>query len=142
MYIEDRYIQEQFKINFLGHKCNKNIVIYGTGIHTQRLLEAVNDNCIVGLMDAKRTGEVLWGKCVLSETEVAELENPCIIILARQAVIYVIYRRIMSFVQQNRIPVYDINGNQFHGSKENLEIECFQLKKERYRRILTQKVSK
>lgn len=130
MYIEDKYIQEQFKINFLSDKNNRNIVIYGTGIHTQRLLEVVNDNCIAGLMDAKRTGEVLWGKSVLSETEVAKLENPCIVILARQAVIYVIYRRIMSFVQQNRIPVYDINGNQFHGTKENLEIECFQLKQE------------
>lgn len=138
MYIEDEYIQEQFKVNFLRDKNYKNIIIYGTGIHTQRLLEAVDNDCIAGLMDAKRNGEVLWGKCVLSENEVAGLENPCIVILARQAVIYVIYRRIMSFVHQHGIPVYDINGNLFHDTEEDAKKECFQLSEESIKRKIEQ----
>lgn len=111
MYIEDQYIQDQFRKNFINRRAG-NIVIYGTGIHTQRLLENISDTRIVGLMDAKKTGEFLWNKKVLSYDEVAKLENVCIVIVARNSVIHIIFRRIEKFVMKHEIPVFDINGNQ------------------------------
>ena len=62
---EDQYIYEQFQKNFIKDSI-KNIVIYGTGIHTQILLENLAENTVAGLMDAKRTGEVLWNHKVCS----------------------------------------------------------------------------
>ncbi len=110
MYIEDQYIQQQFKTNFL-ERTSYNIVIYGVGVHTERLLENIVTDRIVGLMDAKQTGEVLFGKKVLSYEEVSELHNVIIVVIARNAVINVIYRRIEEFVKENGIKVYDVNGN-------------------------------
>ena len=55
MKTEDQYIQERFCQNFIETDC-QNIVIYGTGIHTKRLLENIKTNRIVGLMDAAKTG--------------------------------------------------------------------------------------
>jgi predicted HAD superfamily hydrolase len=128
MYIEDEYIQNQFNKNFLMPDFS-DIVIYGTGIHTQKLLENISDERIVGLMDAKRTGEVLWGKKVLSYDEVAALPKVSIVIIARNAVINVIYRRIEAFVKENEIKVFDIRGNCL-GQTGNDEIQdCFLLNK-------------
>ena len=110
MYIEDKYIQEQFSKNFL-ESTSENIIIYGTGVYTKKLLENIHTERIVGLMDIARTGEILFGKKVLSYEEVAQIPNVSIVIMARNAVINVIYRRIKPFVQKYKIPVYDINGN-------------------------------
>lgn len=125
MYVEDDYIKEQFIKNFI-QSSSKNIVIYGVGVHTQRLLENIYDDRIVGLMDAKTTGETMWGKKVLSYDEVAAIPDVTIVILARNAVINVIYRRIEKFVKQNGISVYDINGNDLCAvTIENKEHPCF-----------------
>ena len=124
---EDQYIYEQFQKNFIKDSI-KNIVIYGTGIHTQILLENLAENTVAGLMDAKRTGEVLWNHKVLSYEEVAGLSSPVIVIVARNAVINVIYRRIADFAAQNHIPVYSINGVEFHNQKTaDTDCECFSL---------------
>lgn len=129
-YIEEEYIREQFVSNFLD-KCSGNIVIYGTGIHTQRLLEKICTSRLKGLMDAKKTGSFLWGYPVLSEEEVAAIENVFIVIIARNAVINIIYRRIEKFCKKNHIDVYDLNGNNLHHLKENQDKpECFLLKEE------------
>lgn len=128
MKTEDQYIQERFYENFIEMDFQK-IVIYGTGIHTKRLLENIKTNQIVGLMDAAKTGEVMYGKRVLSEQETAVISGAIIVIVARSSVIYVIYRRIQEFVTKNGIPVYDINGRQL--VPEDIDTharECFQLK--------------
>lgn len=128
LYIEEEYIREQFISNFLN-KRHGNIIIYGTGIHTQRLLEKVRDPKIIGLMDNKKTGKQLWGYGVLSYEEVAkfaDLNDISIVIIARNAVITVIYRRIEAFCKEHHIEVYDINGNNLHKSfPEDKQMECF-----------------
>lgn len=127
---EDKYIFEQFQKNFIKNSF-KSIVIYGTGIHTQILLKNLPENTVAGLMDAKRTGEVLWNHKVLSYEEVAGLSSPVIVIVARNAVINVIYRRIADFAAQNHIPVYSINGVEFHNQKTaDTDCECFSLSKD------------
>lgn len=133
MYMEDQYIYEQFMTNFI-HSHSENIIIYGTGIHTQRLLEQVQSPRIAGLMDAKRTGEILWGYKVLSYEEAAAIGQVLIVILARNAVINVIYRRIEQFCSEHDIPVFDINGNNLRVSHDEAETRtCFILKEQELR---------
>lgn len=133
MYIEDQYIYEQFRDNFIENFSGK-IIIYGTGLYTQRLLEKLPLGCVSGLMDAKRTGENLWGYKVLSYEEVAALGDVSIVVIARNAVIHVIYRRIESFCQQNGIKVYDVNGNELGNMDfQNISHPCFVQKEEELR---------
>lgn len=127
---EDQYIYEQFQKNFIKNSY-ENIVIYGTGVHTQVLLENLPENTVAGLMDAKRTGETLWNHKVLSYEEVAVLSSPVIVIVARNAVINVIYRRIADFASSNHIPVCAVNGVEFHNQKTtDTDCECFSLAKD------------
>lgn len=128
MYIEDQYIEEQFRKNFMG-QITGHIVLYGTGIHTQRLVEALPFGTVAGLMDVKRTGEILWGYPVLDYDEVAEFGDAVIVIIARNAVINVIYRRIEKFTRDHGIDVYDINKNDLHNKPtEDIDRQYFSLK--------------
>lgn len=131
MTIEDRYIYEQFNNNFLKHR-DGSIVIYGTGIHTKRLLENIPAQRIAGLMDIAKTGQNIFGKRVLSYEEVAALRDACIVIVARNAVIHVIYRRIETFTAQHGIPVFDINGKRLCLKEiDSREKECFMQKEQK-----------
>ena len=134
MYIETQYILDQFTTNFIENMSGP-IIIYGTGLNTQRLLERINDDRIVGLMDDKKTGQVLWGKKVLSYEEVSKIENVIIVIIARNAVINVIYRRIESFCKENKIPVFNIHGKDLSEKQKEEEISpCFLLQEKELRK--------
>lgn len=129
MYNEERYIYETFTKNFIDNR-RGNIVLYGTGIHTAKLLEKLDREQIAGLMDVKKTGEVLWGYRVLSHEEVRKISNVCIVIIAREAVINTVYRRIEDFCRENKILVYDINGNNLvSGTIHEEWHRCFLLKR-------------
>lgn len=137
MYIEDQYIQDKFIENFI-EKIPGKIVIYGIGQHTKVLLENILSDRIVGLMDAAKTGEVMYGKKVLSYEEVAAIEGVYIVILARNSVINVIFRRIQEFVTANNIAVYNISGKRLQADNINsASRECFQLQEE----VLRKKIS-
>lgn len=110
MYNEEQYIYHTFTNNFIQNK-KGNVILYGTGIHTGKLLSKLDGKEIRGLMDVKRTGETFWGYHVLSYEEVRRIPDVCIVIIARDAVIHTVYRRIEGFCRENKIPVYDINGN-------------------------------
>lgn len=134
MYIEDQYIQEQFQKNFIEQRPG-NIVIYGTGLHTKELLENIKSERIVGLMDAAKTGEIIYGKKVLSYDEVAGLSDVYIVIIARNSVINVIYRRIQEFVTSNSIPVYNVSGIQLVAADVNVASkECFMVNPDELRK--------
>lgn len=138
MHIEDQYIQEQFVQNFIQQRPG-SIVIYGTGLHTKVLLENLPTDQIVGLMDAAKTGETMYGKKVLSYEEVAAIPDVYIVILARNAVINVIYRRIQEFVTVNHIAVYNISGKRLETDIVNTASkECFQLQEEALRKMITE----
>lgn len=120
MYIEEKYIYDQFRNNFLASKTNP-IILYGTGLNTQRLVDKISGNRIAGLMDEKKTGQMLWGYKVLSYEEAAQIDNCIIVIIARNAVINVIYRRIEKFCQENDIPVYDIRGKNLQKDQDEVK---------------------
>lgn len=131
MSVIENYIYHQFKNHFCT-KSNHQIVIYGIGEQTKLLLEKVQSSAsnIAGLMDQQKTGEVLWEYKVLSYEEVSQLSNPLIIIVARNSVVNIIYRRIEQFVKENQIPVFNIEGKRLDQNDFTLQHHsCFSLKK-------------
>lgn len=140
MYIEEEYIYNQFVQNFIQDK-SIPIVLYGTGLNTHKLLVRLSKESrsrVAGLMDAKRTGEELWGSRVLSYDEVAEIENCIIVIIARNAVIHVIYDRIKEFCRENGIDVYDVNGNKMEEGTQGIEHPCFFQREDELRELIEQ----
>lgn len=86
-------------------------IVYGVGIKTESLINTYGSQ-IVGLMDKEKVGESIYGKRVLSDSEVAESCIKVIVIASRQANVAIIYRRIAAFCTENGIIVYDTEGNQ------------------------------
>ena len=116
---------EIFRKSFRNEK-KKKIIIYGTGINAQAIVEHCRDYCIIGLLDQTETGNVFWGLKVLSEKEAIESGCTCIVIVARPAVHSIIYKRVSSWVKEHNIPVYDIWGNLVDekGKKNSRDLPC------------------
>lgn len=128
MYNEEQYIYETFKENFIKNK-KGNVVLYGTGIHTAKLLQKLRKGQVKGIMDVKRTGETLFGYQVLACEEVRKISDVCIVIIARDAVLHTVYGRIEDFCKESSIPVYDIHGKPLNLSRAWTEVQdCFLLK--------------
>lgn len=96
-----------FQNSFNAYKENP-IVLYGLGINTKVLIHNLKDFHIVGVMDAKHEGETFEGLPVLSENETCQVTD-IIIIIARDAVVPLIYNRI-KHLEQNGIAIYDVQG--------------------------------
>ncbi len=90
---------------------NENFVVYGIGNKTEQLLKKY-DFRILGIMDSEKTGQVLYGKKVLSEQEVNDCKVKAIVIAARAANIPIIYRRIKKFCTDNQILCYNLEGEE------------------------------
>jgi len=71
MLSEKEYVISAFKRNF-SHFSNIPIAIYGIGKNTQYILDNFLDFNIVGLMDEARTGDIIYGKQIISFDEVLE----------------------------------------------------------------------
>lgn len=119
---EQEKIISRFKQAF-GNQKDKKIVIYGTGINAEAIVKNAGEYCIIGLMDAAKTGETIYGLPVLSCEEVLACEANYIIVVARPSVYSVIYARIADFVEAHQIPVYDVDGN-------DISVFCREQKKE------------
>ena len=114
--------QEHVISNFIkAYNEKEALVIYGTGINAEAIVENCVNYHIVGLMDAAKTGQKMWGLQVLSEEQILERKVSKIVVVARPTVHSIIYKRIESFVKENGIAVYDIYGNDL--SKKQTIIE-------------------
>lgn len=121
MYNQEEYIASEFKKNF--DKIRKQpIVLYGISERTGKLLEQIPDYSVVGLMDGRLKSGEIWGKPILDEQQVVQEGIRTIIIVARSAVLRMIFFRIREFACKNRILVYDIHGNDL--SVKYREREC------------------
>lgn len=109
MYNQDEYIFNEFNNSFSKMK-EVPIVLYGIGIATGKLLEKTGDYNIVGLMDGKRKNGTIWERPIIDEDDVVILGAKIIVIVARPAVIGMIYHRIENFAKINEIDVFDIHG--------------------------------
>ncbi len=133
---EKSIVQVLYEKNYSA--CNKNIVLYGTGIQTKNIVMGVKNHHVVGLMDHKHTGEVIYGVRVLSEEEVKLIPDVTIVIVARAAVINLIYSRIENFTNEYEIPVYDINGRLLKTHLFDISDDCFCLN----RKLMLDKIDK
>lgn len=107
---EKKEVLDKFHAAYCGRK-GDNIVIYGTGINAQAVVDNSPDYNIVALMDGEKVGGRIWNLPVISKEELLEYNADFIVIVARPALYSVIYARISKFVETNGIPVYDVEGN-------------------------------
>ena len=110
MYDESEFICQEFRKHF-AEKKQEPIVLYGIGKYTGELLEKIPEYNIIGLMDGKKKEGKIFGKPILDYAEVQRLKVCTIVIVARPAVIGVIYHRIAEFCKKNSIVAYDVRGN-------------------------------
>lgn len=106
---EKEYVISSFQKHFSGYR-DQPVAIYGLGENTREILNAFPDHRIVGLMDEIRTGEIVYGKEVISCEEALARGVKTIIIIARAANVRIIYYRIAEFCEKSGISVFDING--------------------------------
>ena len=108
MYNQDEFIYDEFKKNYTDKK--EAIVIYGIGIDTGKLIPKIQEYNIIGLMDGKQKTGQIYGKRIIDYNELLEFCVKKIIIVARPAVLSVIYHRIEKFTKENGIFVGDVQG--------------------------------
>jgi len=120
MFDERQFVIDAFCKNFKNLKKNK-IAIYGIGKSTQYILEHFSEYNFVGLMDEVRTGEIIYGKKIISNEQTLELSVDTIIIIARKANIPIILKRIYDFCKKHSIKVYDVNGNDLMAESNNIK---------------------
>lgn len=115
---ERDYIVESFKNNFSMYK-QAPLAIYGLGVNTLAVLEECSDYNIVGLLDAAREGEIVFGKEVYDLEQVYNRGVRTIVIIARASNVPIIYRRIAVESAKKGIRVFDINGVEQKKEKED-----------------------
>lgn len=128
-------ITEIFSDSFKNKK-EESLVLYGTGLNTGQILKKCPDWNIVGLMDHAKTGEEIYGKKVLSEEEVIAL-SPIIVIIARDSVISIIFRRIKHLFTIHGISIFDLYGNELNQqmiSSYSTDLHFWKIRKEDLRR--------
>lgn len=117
MQIEWKYVVETFNTNIAKGK-DKRIVLYGIGKHTKAILDELGDQYnFVGLMDAEKAGEKLWGYPILHVNELKENGVDLIVIIARPSVHQIIYRRIAEYVENNNIPAFQLLESKYTQKK-------------------------
>lgn len=115
MKAEWRYVVDKFCECFESYKSQK-IILYGIGKHTSAILNHVGENFnIIGLMDAEKAGEELWGYHIYSVEDLLESDVDMVVVIARPAVHQIIYSRIENVVREKGIPVYSFDGTPIKG---------------------------
>lgn len=115
---EKEFVISSFERNFHSF-CKEPIVIYGLGVNTGILVEAMRGRYhIIGLMDGARTGDIVFGLPVLSMDEVHAAGVRCVLILARAGNVPIIFARIAEDCARFGIEVYDINGARVRKAEE------------------------
>ncbi|GHV82965.1 hypothetical protein AGMMS50212_03050 [Spirochaetia bacterium] len=109
---EQEFIVDLFKKNFSSPEYH-SIIIYGIGRNTQAIISECTDYPITGLMDAEAAGSVVYGKKVFSKDDLLALTPvPVIVIVARDSVVNIIYKRIES-LETSGIFIFKLDGTRF-----------------------------
>lgn len=108
---EKKYVVHSFFKYFSQYRQDP-IAIYGLGNNTKLLLDRFADFHIVALMDAEKTGEVIWGLPVIDMEEAHRRKIKMILILSKAINVPIIYSRIQDACLAYQIPVFDINGKE------------------------------
>lgn len=107
---EQKTVIHAFEQGFSNRKEQK-IILYGVGINTKAVLEGTCGFSFAGLMDAASEGQMKYGLPVYSAEEVLQMPGkPLIVIIARQSVVNIIYKRIAWLQDEHGIEIYDFQG--------------------------------
>lgn len=106
----DSDVVEAFRRAF-AERAHVPLALYGIGAGTLAILHALPEFEIVGLLDESSTGRIVHGLPVLDVEGAAAAGAAGIVVVARQANVPVIYRRIAGAAESAGLPVYDIHGD-------------------------------
>ena len=108
---EQQYVVNAFQQN-IGIWGGKQVILYGVGKNTEAILEHTEGFRFLGLMDQGTVGQEIYGCRVLSEEEALEgyQDDRVIVIIARESVVGIIYKRIEHLREEYGIPIYDYSG--------------------------------
>jgi FMN phosphatase YigB (HAD superfamily) len=91
---------------------NERLLVYGTGINAQAVVENFRGKArICGLLDEAKTGQNFFGLKVVSLEEAVNLNIDSVVIVARNSVIPIIYKRINVWATEHHIFVTNIYGD-------------------------------
>jgi FMN phosphatase YigB (HAD superfamily) len=108
--MEDKDYCQTFRI-MLGHLKGKKILVYGTGVIATRILDALSDFDIVGIIDNLKFMGDFHGKPIIMWDDVKKEDNIDVVIIASLPQNYqLIYKRIMHKCRGYGITVYGSNG--------------------------------
>jgi predicted HAD superfamily hydrolase len=108
---EQEYVVGTFYEHFSSYK-SKNIALYGLGIHTRMILEALPELSFKALLDGYRSDGEMYGKPIIPMDCLIDWNIDVVIIVARPGSVKIIYKRISEFCIMNGIKVYDMTGNE------------------------------
>lgn len=107
---EQKTVIRAFEQGFSDRK-KQRMLLYGVGINTKAVLEGTSGFSFAGLMDAASEGQMKYGLPVYSAKEVLQMQGkPLIVIIARQSVVTIIYKRIAWLHEEHGIEIYDFGG--------------------------------
>lgn len=108
---EQQFIIDTFIEHFSDRK-DQQIVLYGIGKNTEAILKHVRGFHFIGLMDPNTEGQMMYGLPVLSMGQLVDgdMDGRIVVIIARDSVVNIIFKRIEMICRKNRIPVFDYKG--------------------------------
>lgn len=109
------YVVQEFQEHF-GELKDQKIAIYGSGELTERVLEVCENSNIVCLFDSMVNGNSLkYGKRLYHYKEIEYVKPEMIVVIARKKSTAEIYEQIQGICKNNKISLYDYQGNDlFH----------------------------
>lgn len=113
---ENSYVVECYKNNFI-EKSKGRVIIYGLGVNTRAILEMLGAQYVAGLMDAACEGKKVMGLPVYSLEEAVQ-HGDCVVIVARNSVVPIIFERIRILEERWEFPIYNIRGERIIEKKE------------------------
>ena len=100
---------------------NRKIAIYGLGTESEKAIAALDDFLdIIGLLDGFKEDGDLYGKKIISLTEVIEKKVELILVVARPGSCKAIAKRIGAFCKENQIDLIDVRGKDLCDSYKQL----------------------
>jgi FMN phosphatase YigB (HAD superfamily) len=115
---ERKYLVSQFNEGMKPYS-DKRIILYGLGLNTEYIIKNNTKYNIVGLMDAAREGENVFGLPVFSADKIQETAD-VIVIVARLEIVAIIYDRI-KHLEQHGIYIVLTNGKKVSNEPDNID---------------------
>lgn len=109
-------VASMFAQNF-GTRQERPLILYGLGRNTEAILQLHPEIELAGVMGPDADGATWHKKSVLSDEEAASIDAD-IVIVARDSVVPLIYRRIVSWDAQN-IRIFRIDGTRLEGNAQS-----------------------